>query len=179
MVPHVRGLARAVASQFAIARLLAQIERIEADTKLRIERIKEGKEKRVSALEEKIVRRAETLFAFYERNRDGLRASSTGSAAKTDAGECEWYPGAHSIEVLNEDAAIDALVKLKREDALRRKVELNKEFLLENPWLVAKVPGIRIVRHPKRILRFPETKARVELSDDEPVMEIVFPKKKK
>ena len=178
MVSKVRGLTRAVQSQYMVAKLLARMEMVTARASVRKTRIDEETEAALKELRAKIEPRARMLFAFYDSQRGDLPASSTGTIAKTPAGECEWYPGADSIEVFDEKAAIAFLEQKGEEGAIRRKVELNKEHLLANKQLVAAIPGIRIAKEPKLILRTEGTKARIELSA-EGVIGIVFPKKKK
>lgn len=179
IVTKVRGLTRAVQSQFMVAKLLVRMEVISMRAKVRKARIDEETEATLKELRTKIEPRVRTLFDFYASQRDELPASSTGTIAKTPAGECEWYPGAESIEVTDEEAAIAFLETMGEEKAIRRKVELNKEYLLEHSELIATIPGIRKVKKPKRILRFGDTKVRVELPEESGTMEIVFPKKKK
>jgi len=179
MVTKVRGLTRAVQSQYVVAKLLVRVEMVTARAKARKARIDEETEVVLKELRAKIEPRVRTLFDFYASQRAELLASSSGTVSKTPAGECEWYPGADSIEVIDEAAAIAFLEKMEEEKALRRKVELNKEYLLEHPELIPTIPGIRKVKKPKRILRFGDTRVRVELPDESGTMEIVFPKKKK
>lgn len=178
MVSKVRGLSRAMQSQYALAKLLVRMELLSARAKARKARIDTETEEALKELRAKIEPRARTLFEFYRAQREALPASASGTIARTEAGVCEWYPGADSIEVTDEMAAIAFLEKMEEEVALRRRVELNKEYLLEHQELIPSIPGIRLVQKPKRILRFTDTKARIEVPEESGTMEIVFPKKK-
>lgn len=178
VVSKVRGLSRAVQSQYALAKLLVRMEVISARAKARKMRIDQETEEALKELRAKIEPRAQKLFEFYRAQRDVLPASASGSIAKTDAGACEWYPGADSIEVTDEKVAIEFLEQIGEKEALRRKVELNKEYLLEHRELIPSIPGIRLAQKPKQILRFGDTKVRIELPDESGTMEIVFPRKK-
>ena len=171
-------LRKAVSRQFAIAKLFIQMETIETRAKTRIKKINEDKTARLDVLKRRVQQYIGPVLHFFETERGNLASNETGTVAKTEGGKCEWYPGANSIEVHDESAAIAVLKSLGFKDALRIKTELNKEYLLEHPEIVEKVSGIEIVQKPKRVFSFEGTKVRAEISDDTGQWVIVFPKKK-
>lgn len=182
ILSHIKGVKRAILRQRSAERILMQIEKIEANALLRVARITEDKEKRIAKLKVRAVRFADLLLEFFEKNRMVLPQNSSRTAVETDAGSFEWYPGADSIEVTDEVRAIDELKAIGHAEAVRVREELDKNFLLEHPEIVKRVRGIAIVQHPKSIMRFPDTKARLELpkpSKGQALWEIITPKKKK
>lgn len=109
LLSTVRGLPQAKRSMLSTARDLIKIEAIEARAEARIERINKEKERQIGELRRKILLRAEKLFAFFTMRKMDLPHTESGTTAKIDVGSCEWYPGASSIEVSDEEAAIKAL----------------------------------------------------------------------
>lgn len=163
--------------QAMIVRLLIQIEDIDTRTKKRIERINEKKNSRIENLKRRVSEYAAKVLGYFEDER--AKREEPPRTISTHAGKCEWYPGVDSIDDFDSEAAIAELRKRGIEDALRPKIELNKEYLLEHPELVEEIPGIRIIKRPKRVLRFEDSDARVELTKGSDLWTIVFPREKK
>lgn len=165
----------AVRKQFAIARALRAIALTEADAKAAIERINVRKASRLAALQARVVRYSRELVDFFRRHRTEL---TQGARAILEGGSCTWSPGSLRVEVIDEEAAIKWLEKHDKK-ALRRKVEINKEYLHDHPDLVKKAPGLKWNLSPKEVLVFTDIPTRVEHDTENDAFSIVVPKEKK
>ncbi len=172
-------LRQVVRNLISINHTLGLIEKIETGAREKIEAINSRTTLRVSKLTDRLREKAKPVLHYFLRNRETLTEGGVKKTAHIEGGEFMWFEGAWSIKVHNLDAAISWLEKHQKEEALRRSVELNKTFLLANPDLVAKVPGLERVQNPLHILRFPDVRTKIEHDPQSGIITIVTPKKKK
>lgn len=107
-------------------------------------KIKERFELIADPLRKNVDAKTEGLHTWCEANRDNLTQGGKTKTVALPAGEVSWRTRPPSVRITGAEAVLDALARLGLGRFVRRKEEINKEAILNEPDAVRGVPGIAI-----------------------------------
>lgn len=81
---------------------------------------------------------------WCEANRDELTNNGKTKTANLVTGEVQWRNRPPSVSIRGADSVLETLLRLGLERFIRRKEEINKEAILNEPTAVAGVAGITV-----------------------------------
>ena len=81
---------------------------------------------------------------WCEANRDELTNNGKTKTANLVTGEVQWRNRPPSVSIRGADSVLETLLRLGLERFIRRKEEINKEAILNEPAAVAGVAGITV-----------------------------------
>lgn len=105
-----------------------------AEQKKEIERLENEAREKSKIFEEKINELAEGVFIFAEANRKEITKDFSVKTVEFPSGDIiKWYFSKSSVQVEDEEAAVDELEKEGLSDGVRIIKEVNKEWILQYP----------------------------------------------
>ncbi|WP_439596488.1 host-nuclease inhibitor Gam family protein [Falsiroseomonas sp.] len=142
---------RAPADRAEASAMLAMIGAAQRDLAV----IKAAQEETISAaklraeleslpLQKSILDLTRGLQLWAEANRQALTDGGKTKTVPLATGTLSWRHRPASVRLTGPDAVLAEVERLKLEQFLRRKVELNREAMLEKPELARTVPGVTI-----------------------------------
>lgn len=108
-----------------------------------IAKITEAEAPHLDALHQRIETLQAGVQTWCEANREQL--CGKGKTANLITGEVAWRIRPPSVRVTGVDSVIDLLKRMTLGRFVRTKEEINKEAILNEPDVVAGVPGIKVV----------------------------------
>lgn len=127
-----------------IGELQRNLQRIQAGMNDDLAARREAWEAKAQPLADKINAMTTGLQTWCEANRDSLTQGGKTKTAAFTTGEVLWRLRPPSARITGAEAVLDALRKLGLGRFIRTKEEVNKEAILNEPEVVAHVPGISI-----------------------------------
>jgi phage host-nuclease inhibitor protein Gam len=121
-----------------------QLRRLEIEMNEAMANVKERFEQIADPLRKSIDARTEGLHTWCEANRDSLTQGGKVKTVALPAGEVAWRIRPPSVRITGAEAVLDALQRLGLTRFVRKKEEINKEAILNEPDAVRGVPGIAI-----------------------------------
>lgn len=175
-VPANEAAARKVAKR--IVELLAEIGKVDADHDARNVALKAAHGDKVGPLHDELAASVRVFEEFAKRDAETLFPGDKRSADWPEAVfGYRTHPAAIEIaKDADEDAIVAALLKGRKIKFLRRKTELNREALLDDPDGAKSIAGIEIVqgesffvatpgKGASAVMRIGKTKTKIKVED--------------
>ncbi len=121
-----------------------ELIRLETEMNDKIAEITASYSSSIEVLKKKSVEIQKGIQIWCEANRDELTNNGKVKSANLVTGEVQWRNRPPSCVIRGLETVIETLKKLKLERFIRTKEEVNKEAILNEPNVVAHVPGITI-----------------------------------
>lgn len=144
VVPVPQDQAQAAAHIRQIGEHNREIARITAAMNDELALVKERHENAAKPLQEAVQALTAGLQTWCEANRDRLTRGGKTKTGVFTTGEVQWRTRPPSVAVRGVDAVLDSLRRLGLGRFIRNKEEVNKEAILNEPAVVAQVPGLSI-----------------------------------
>ena len=141
-VPQNREQAAAMIAE--IGALNRDLARTQAAMNDELAFVKERHELQAEPMKDRIEALTTGVQTWAEANRDALTQHGKTKTAALTTGEIAWRLRPPSVRVTGAEAVLDALRKMGLGRFIREKQEVNKEAILNEPEVVAHVPGIAI-----------------------------------
>ena len=120
-----------------------ELARIAADMNDELAAVRERYERQAEPLNARVAELQAGVQTWCEANREQL--CGKGKTANLITGEVAWRIRPPSVRVTGVDSVIDLLKRMTLGRFVRTKEEINKEAILNEPDVVAGVPGIKVV----------------------------------
>lgn len=121
-----------------------EIARIEAEMNDRLSEIKDEYETHAAPYRERILTLTRGVQIWAEAHRADLTQNGKVKTHALPSGEILWRTRPPSVRVTGAEAVLDLLRRLQLDRFIRRKEEINREAILNEPDSVAHVTGITI-----------------------------------
>lgn len=141
-VPQNRDDANCAVAEIGTA--MREIARIEAEMNDLLAKIKDEYETYAAPSRERIRTLTHGVQIWAEANRDELTQHGKVKTHDLPAGQVLWRTRPPSVRVTGAEAVLDLLRRMHLDRFIRRKEEINREAILNEPDSVAHVPGITI-----------------------------------
>lgn len=128
-----------------IGDLQRQLGRTQAEMNDAIAHITETYQGPAATLGKQIEGLQKGVQAYCEANRDDLTNGGKVKSANLITGEVQWRQRPPSVRITGADSVIETLHRLKLDEFVRTKEEINKEAILNTPEAVKGVAGITVV----------------------------------
>ena len=124
--------------------LQRELTRIGADMNDELAAVKESYETDAEPRRLRVEALQQGVQTWSEANRDAITQNGKVKTAAFTTGEVSWRIRPPSVALKGVEAVLNSLRRLRLTRFIRKKEEVNKEAILNEPKAVAKVPGITI-----------------------------------
>lgn len=151
-----------------IGELLGEIATEEEALRVAVSKLEAASEKKTAPLRSELARHARELHDFLSKNRASLtRSGEMKTVLLERAGDVRWYETPNRVIFTKSvDAIIRSIRKMQMvKRFIRKKEEIDKKAMLQDPDTAKKIPGVQILSSEKFAIRPNGLASRLERDD--------------